>query len=360
VATFHVGLKRSGPGLLLRDILTGTDAQVLAVRNTIAAANPDILLLTRFDFDLDKRALIAFADLLAQAGADYPYRFALAPNTGVSTGFDIDRDGYRGDARDAQGYGDFAGQGGMALLSRFPIQTEGARDFSQFLWRDLPDAQLPIWPAGQSDAFADQRLSSVAHWDVPITLPSGLTLNILAYHATTPAFDGPEDRNGLRNQDETLFWLRYLEGSLSTRPPSAPFVILGDANLDPVDGDGRKQAIRTLLNSPWLQDPEPRSARAAAASKSQGGVNTAQRGDPALDTADWPDAKGPGNLRVDYVLPSRGLAVLDAGVAWPVTIDAPVPKDGTPSRGADQPGTGWFGWISADNPMVITVFRSVA
>ncbi len=52
------------------------------------------------------------------------------------------------------------------------------------------------------------------------------------------------------------------------------------------------------------------------ASAAQGGVNATHRGDPALDTADWKDRPGPGNLRVDYVLPSVGQTVIDAGVAW--------------------------------------------
>lgn len=40
------------------------------------------------------------------------------------------------------------------------------------------------------------------------------------------------------------------------------------------------------------------------------------RGDPALDTAVFRD-DGPGNLRVDYILPDRRLTVLDSGVLWP-------------------------------------------
>ena len=40
------------------------------------------------------------------------------------------------------------------------------------------------------------------------------------------------------------------------------------------------------------------------------------RGDPRFDTADFRD-DAPGNLRVDYVLPSTGLEVVAAGVFWP-------------------------------------------
>ena len=38
---------------------------------------------------------------------------------------------------------------------------------------------------------------------------------------------------------------------------------------------------------------------------------------PALDTADFSDDPAPGNLRVDYALPSKNLPLLDAGVFWP-------------------------------------------
>ena len=53
----------------------------------------------------------------------------------------------------------------------------------------------------------------------------------------------------------------------------------------------------------------------------QGGANLAHEGDPALDTADFNDNPAPGNLRADYVLPSRDLRVLDSAVFWPVQSD---------------------------------------
>ena len=55
--------------------------------------------------------------------------------------------------------------------------------------------------------------------------------------------------------------------------------------------------------------------------KRQGGANADHTGDPALDTADWRDEPGPGNLRVDYVLPSRDLIVTGSGVFWPAPDD---------------------------------------
>ncbi len=307
IASFNTGLAREGPGLLLRDILRGGDRQIEAVMAVIRAVGPDILLLQDFDHDLDNVALTAFRDRLAEAGGPlYPHLFAPRPNSGLATGLDMDGNGRLGEPRDAQGYGRFSGQGGMALLSRLPIDREAARDFSDFLWRDLPGALLPERdgaPFPSARAQAAQRLSSVGHWQVPVILPDGRRLTLLAFHATPPVFDGPEDRNGRRNHDEIAFWNLLLEGALPYPPPEGPVVVLGDANLDPEDSEGRTEAIRALLSHPRLQDPAPTSPGAAAA------------GD-ATDTVDW-DEPVPGNLRVDYVLPGRGLTVTGAGVWWP-------------------------------------------
>ena len=93
-------------------------------------------------------------------------------------------------------------------------------------------------------------------------------------------------------------------------PPLGDFVLMGKANLDPLDGQGRHNVVRKLLADPRLQDPTPRSAYARDA------VNPDHIGEPALDTADWSDPV-PGNLRVDYVLPSAGLRIVGSGVVWP-------------------------------------------
>ncbi|MFW8633551.1 endonuclease/exonuclease/phosphatase family protein [Cribrihabitans pelagius] len=303
IATFNTELSRRGPGLLLRDILRGEDPQVAAVVTVIAAARPDVLVLQGVDWDAEGRTLAALQQRLGEAGAVYPHRFLRQPNAGlpVEPPLDMDGDGRIGDAGDAQGYGRFRGDGGLAVLSRLPLREAEAREFSALLWRDLPGADLPRHEDGRpfpsSEAQAVQRLSSAAHWLVPIELPEGGRLNVMAFQAGTPLFDGPEDRNGRRNADEIRLWQHLLDGALGPAP-EPPFVIAGGANLDPERGAGRREAIRALLADPRLQDPRPGSREAGTA------------------TVEWKTA---GEMRVDYLLPSAGLSVTGAGVIWPQT-----------------------------------------
>ncbi|MEM6465253.1 MAG: endonuclease/exonuclease/phosphatase family protein [Pseudomonadota bacterium] len=327
VATYNASLNRAGPGLLLRDIRSGKDPQILNVIRILKEVRPDILLINEFDHDRDGVALIAFAEALAQGedGLEYPYRFAGPSNTGQPSGLDLDDNGRTTDPQDAYGYGRFPGQYAMALLSRFPLDQTGLRTFRTLRWRDLPDAEMPQradgTPFPSQEVHDTVRLSSKSHWDIPVLI-DGAALHILAAHATPPVFDGPEDFNGLRNAAEIQFFINYLNGTSFEDDQGSDqafggqnAVVLGDLNADPVDGDGRHDAINALLSHPRLLDPKPRSDGGAAVPQTE--ANARHRGAPALDTADFRDDRGPGNLRVDYVLPTRTLTVRDAGVFWP-------------------------------------------
>lgn len=306
VATYHSALKRDGPGLLLRDIVRGEDAQVQAVMSVLTTVRPDILALQSFDYDLNLTALGAFADALRAAGLDYGHILSLRPNTGIPTGLDMDGDGRRAEPRDAQSYGRFSGQGGMAILSRYPILTDEVQDYTDMLWRDFPDALLPETdgaPFPSDAALSVQRLSTTGHWVVPVDVPDIGRVDLMTFHASPPVFDGPEDRNGRRNHDEITFWLNYLDGTFGPAPQDR-FILLGDFNQDPDEGEGIKEAIRSVLADPRLQDPAPQSTGSATST-----------GD-TTDTVDWDDPV-PGNMRVDYVLPSADWRVIATGVHWP-------------------------------------------
>ena len=233
IASFHTELGRKGPGLLLRDLRKGDDAQIASVARVVAVTAPDILLLQGVDFDYDLMALRALRDRLAEGGPHYPYLFALRPNTGMTTGLDLDGDGRLGEPEDNQGYGRFAGANGMAILSRFPVLTEEVRDFSALLWRDLPGADLP--ETLSPEAAGVLRLARVGHWLVPVQIGQK-RLDLLTFHASPPVFDGPEDFNGRRNHDQIAFWSLFLDGAFGPAPRRR-FVLAGNFNLDPADGE---------------------------------------------------------------------------------------------------------------------------
>jgi endonuclease/exonuclease/phosphatase family metal-dependent hydrolase len=342
VATYNLSLNRDVEGGLVADLSDGENAQARTVAEVIQHARPDVVLLNEFDYDDAGTAARLFREnyLEVPQGAaeaiEYPYAFVAPSNTGIPSGFDLNKDGVIGGGDDALGFGLFPGQYGMAVLSRYPIDAANARTFQNFLWRDMPGAVLPTDPATGEPWYSDEALgvlplSSKSHWDVPVRV-GHRTVHVLAAHPTPPVFDGPEDRNGRRNHDEIRFWADYVTGGRTASyiydddggrgglHRGASFVILGDYNADPADGDSYDNAIHQLLAHPRIQDPAPRSAGAAEAAELQGGANESHLGDPALDTADFADTT-PGNLRVDYTLPSRNLRVRDAGVFWPTRTD---------------------------------------
>jgi hypothetical protein len=300
IATYNPELTRSGPGLLLQAITRGNDPQIQAVIRVLARLDADILLLTGIDYDYDQQALQALSAGLAEVGVTYPYLMALRPNTGVQTGLDIDGNGKTGEARDAQGFGRFAGSAGMAVLSRRTVGE--VRDFSGLLWRDLPGADLP--PDMTEAARRVQLLSTSGHYDVTINYAPEHALHLLIWYATPPVFDGTEDRNGRRNHDEAAVWLHLLAGDLPWPAPPWPFVVMGQSNLDPLDGDGRHDAMAALMTLPALQDPRPKGR--------YDHQDIGQAGDPAMDSAFYGNAVG--GLRVDVILPSARIEVASAGV----------------------------------------------
>lgn len=333
IATYNASLNRAKEGQLLTDLASGTDEQIRAVAQVIQLNNPDVLLVNEFDHDDAGRAADLFRSNYLEVSQNgctpvrYPYAYTAPVNTGVPSGLDLNRDGTVGGADDAWGFGEFPGQYGMLLLSRYPILTDEVRTFQNLKWADMPSNLLPTDFYGEEIA-AQLRLSSKSHWDVPVRIGS-TTLHVLCAHPTPPSFDGPEKRNQRRNNDEIRLWADYLRPGQNSRwivddagtagglDTSAPFVLLGDHNSDPLDGDSWPGAIDQLLKHPRIQDPRPTSTGAVEAAKDQGGINLEHGTDAKYDTADFAENPRPGNLRVDYVLPAKTLKVTDARVFWP-------------------------------------------
>ncbi len=365
VATYNTSLYSNEAGGLLRRLEAGDD-DARKVAAVLQRVRPDVVLVNEFDFDASGRAADAFQrdylEVPQPGGGEalrYPHRYFAPVNTGVASGLDLDRNGRIGAAApvpgedaagarargdDSWGFGLHPGQYGMLLLSMHPIDADAARTFQLLPWSALPGAARPVDPdtgAHWHDeaVWTRLRLSSKSHWDVPVRTPLG-TVHILASHPTPPVFDGPEDRNGARNHDEIRLWREYITpgerpwlcddaGRCGGLAEGARFVILGDLNNDPADGDGRHEAIVELLEHPRvLRMATPRSDGAAHAGSAD---RPDRKGSVAHATGDFGPRVGP--LRLDYALPSTGFSLRDAGVFWPAPgADGADIVDGTDHR----------------------------
>lgn len=223
----------------------------------------------------------------------------------------------------------------MLVLSRYPIDAQAVRSFQLLKWSALPGALRPIDPASKTSYYSDAiwaqlRLSSKSHWDVPVRTPLGV-VHALVSHPTPPVFDGAEKRNAARNHDELQLWRAYLDnapdsqrwlcddkGGCGGLAADARFVILGDLNNDPVDGAGRHEAIRALIHHPRvLQYPTPHSDGGPEKTAEYAALGIAHSGDPHQVTGDFgPQA---GTMRLDYVLPSRQFTLIGSGIFWPAS-----------------------------------------
>jgi hypothetical protein len=179
------------------------------------------------------------------------------------------------------------------------------------------------------------RLSSKSHWDVPVRLKNGTVVHILASHPTPPGFDGDEDRNGKRNHDEIRLWADYIAGGERANyivddngvrgglDDDALFVIVGDLNADPNDGDGLKNAIGQLLDHPRVQKNAPTATgEFATISKRPDGSDLRRPIEPT-DTATF-------GLRADYALPSVGFEVVGYGTVREESPEGRAARKGSP------------------------------
>ena len=328
----------------------------------IQSLRPDVLLVNELSYDEPGGPDVAEGDTpgqnagrfaqnyLSRAQADslepLSYQTVMLPvNTGRASGMDLNNDGRvvtevpptpgspadgsvasqtddgRAYGGDAWGFGTFPGQYGMALFVRDDLEVlrDSIRTFRLLPWSSMPDAAVPVDSVSGEPYYSDAewenlRVSSKSHWDIPIRLPDGRVVHVLASHPTPPSFDGPADRNGRRNHDEIRLWTDYIAGAsyivddasrAGGLPEEAAFVVMGDQNADPDEGDSYGSPIADLIALDAVQDPMPRASlpgRAAVPDLD------------ADDTARW-------GLRVDYVLPSTNLDVAGSGVWRPSSAD---------------------------------------
>ncbi|MGF1680019.1 endonuclease/exonuclease/phosphatase family protein [Photobacterium minamisatsumaniensis] len=319
-------------GEIRQQVASQSDTRFSKLAAIIQHQQPDVLMLCEFDHPGEGGDDGALADFchhyLAVSQHDqhpvyYPYRYCPPTNTGLRSEYDLDGDGVITLPNDAQGFGEHHGHFGFVILSRYPIDETNIRSWQTLLWQDFPNHKMPpnyySKPASQS-----LRLSSKNHLVIPIVI-DGHTVNLVCCHPTPPVFDGDEKRNVRRNHDELMLVKAILDdaehlvddsGQIGGLPPEQHFVIVGDLNADRVDGDGMKPAIQQLLMHPRVNRSV---ASGRMTPKSLGGRFLRPWLPRKGRASEWTHISG---LRLDYVIPSANLTVLQSSVFWPDKKDS--------------------------------------
>ncbi len=326
VGTIRAGMTSSTQEELLHDLSGGMFEPARSLAEAAQLNRPDVLLVTGITSDGDEeiaeslRSKYLEVGQNGQEGLDYPFVYAGPSNSGKESGADLDGDGVVGGPGDAIGYGEHPGQHGMIMFSSVPIDQDGIRTFQEFLWEDLPG------DTGESAEYSDlersvMRLTSSALWDVPLTIDAGegteRTVNIVASSVARP--QDPADVDAARGDDERRMVADYLAGEAwyltdDDGDPAAgtgcDFAYMGEPATQYELPGSASEDMGTLLDSPAVQDPEPRAVTEKPLSA---------RPEPSGETQD--DAtravEDGTDVRSAFILPSAGMDVGDSGVFWP-------------------------------------------
>ena len=142
-------------------------------------------------------------------------------------------------------------------------------------------------------------------------------------HPTPPVFD--PGKNKVQNGAEVEFWHHYVQGkeyfyddagNKGGLAEGAKFVMMGDQNLDPLDGDGFSEIMQAFHNDPLVNQDVmngelyPTSYGAAEHAVDKNSTHPI----PNRITSTF-------GLGVDYAMPSANLNVVDSGVYWAASYE---------------------------------------
>lgn len=311
-------------------LLDASDDQVTAAADVVARFDPDLLAINEIEFDRSDVAPADFVPGRFNAGAHNAERLAERLNA-VTPGepythtlITVGNSGFVWDGPDngvtefgARGLGTL-GQLNYALLSRHPILEEGVRVITDLPWDALPESTLAHMQAEVGiTAPAGYPLYSKALVIAPVQVADRV-LYMLLLHTVPPVWDMTRP---YRNYDELRGVRLLLDGSLpgvEPLPTDAKFVLLGDFNVDPDDGEALPGAIAQLLDHPRIVPFQPEGGGTAGNHPER---NTQASACPSATSIDPTTDR---QLQLDYLLPAATMGEpLDGGVFFPDPLGAP-------------------------------------
>ena len=116
IATFNVALSAQQPNGLKHRLRSTSDLQLQNIAAMLQKIRPSIVLLNEFDFDESGESVGLLQSNYLQPSQHElkpifcPHVYVAPSNTGIPSGFDLDRDGRLDSPGDALGFGKFSGQ----------------------------------------------------------------------------------------------------------------------------------------------------------------------------------------------------------------------------------------------------------
>ncbi|SDK14283.1 Endonuclease/Exonuclease/phosphatase family protein [Ferrimonas sediminum] len=359
-ATYHADMEFSDYNQALSETGSGNEPRLQNVAEVIQRARPDVLLVTGFSGadglggeEYRKRALELFvSEYLNQAqdpdldAVSYPYLYLANSNSGIPVLDDLNKDGSAPGTLpfDAKGYGHYAGEKSFALLSRYALDENNVRTYRQLEWKRVPtaDGQQKPQDGSGNDWFASETWNSLPLMDtnfvdIPMKLPDGRIVQLLATYLGEPAEVDASNRAYMRNRAQVEFVADYISQDYNSYivndddnsrrvtggyDSSRPFVLMGNFYNDhegawALGADGAPSyradsaAMRTLVNSSTLHRFTGVNWEAPT---SAAGVDYAQT---TASTHSMPGIiTGLNALRNDYIMLEQQLKFVDQGIVW--------------------------------------------
>jgi hypothetical protein len=302
-------------------LMSASDEQATAAAEVAARFEPDILCINELQYDIsgwpaqgmpgaapgspyggynvpgaDNAKRVA-ERVAAAGGPSYEHTLLTAGNSGYywegnTLGFDWFI---------LRGWGEYPGRFNTAVLSKYPIVEDQVRIITNFAWEDLPDNKI----AQMDSEIGVQVPPGFPLFEkslnvVPVQVGADV-VHLVLLHPVSPAFD---PINPYRNYDELRALRLFLDGQLPGVEPlavGAKFIVVGDLNADPDDGDSLPGAIQQVLEQPDLLAVFPEGAGTKG---NNGQYNTYISGCGLDDGSVVTNPAARFQLQLDYLLPS--------------------------------------------------------
>jgi 3-phytase len=217
-----------------------------------------------------------------------------------------------------RGFGEWNGRFNLGLISRHEILADEVRIVHDYPWHQVPGNSIATIESELGIAIPDDfPIFEKALHVVPVKLDTGAVIHFVLAHPVSSGFNA---MNPYRNRDEIHAISLFLSGELpgiDPLPEDAHFVVVGDLNADPEDGDGDGTVLRDeLIGHPRVTAHFPVGDGGTEGEHPE--RNTFLSG-CGRDTG--PIVTNPGSrlqLQLDYLLTSSTLGEVQAsGIFWP-------------------------------------------